>query len=54
MACLEQADADKKSDNKMPKGRWRSGLVLQEAEDVELVNVFDTSVGEREDCPSEL
>lgn len=27
---------------------------LQEAEDVELVNVLDTSVGECENCPSEL
>lgn len=54
MARLEQADAAKKSDNKISKGQVRFGLGLQEAEDVELVDVFDTSVGECEDCPSEL
>ena len=52
MARLEQANAAKKSEDKRCEKNWRLGS--QEAEDIELVDIFDTSVRKREDGPSEL
>lgn len=56
MASLEQPNAAKRSDDTFSEMELKIKVecCLQEPKDVELIDIFDTGVGECEDCPSEL